>query len=147
MPRISRPKKKVPPKRGASSASRSSARAPQTPAEMIPPVSAAAPEAEEWLAPNLGSIAQAQLFAKQVDANMRLLRYRQLTGDLIEKDLVLTLAGDISRQQREALYNWIDIASPELAAITDPKQVRTYLREKFPLLFDDLEALWFPKTT
>jgi hypothetical protein len=114
--------------------------------EILPPAS----DVSDWIdgGRQFADLAEANLYAKRVDANIKLLAYKRATGELVERSLVKEMAAENSRKTRDALNALIDRMSPELAALTEPKLVRQYLNEHFSQFFTDLEAAWlYPKRT
>ncbi len=126
---------------------------PHSPVEAITPVEVLprrpmAPIGEDWIdgGHTFDDPKDAVLFQKRIEANIKLLQYKRLTNELIERSLVLEMAAENSRKQRDELNALIDRMSPELAALTDPKMIRNYLQERFHTFFQDLERAWlYPK--
>jgi hypothetical protein len=101
----------------------------------------------EWLEPPETFLVEdhALLFKLQVENNIRLARFLRMTGELIERQLVEQQAAAAATELAQAFEGFPDRLAQELAAITDPKQIRQRLREVIAEVLQQFRENWNPR--
>ena len=102
------------------------------------------PQETEWLVPMTAfdSYEKARTFKDQVENNIKLARYQRLIGMLVEKEKVDLLAAHFNRFLASALQAMVDRSAGELAALTDPRQVRAFLQARLAETFVHVKETW-----
>lgn len=101
-------------------------------------------EETEWLIPFeiFESKENARQFRDQVENNIKLARYQRLISTLVEKSAVERLSQDVMRHIADNLQQMVDRHSGEIAALTDPKQVRSFLQARISEAFIRASGTW-----
>ena len=86
----------------------------------------------------------ALLFKINVENNIRLARFLRMTGELVPRDQVLQIAASAAKELAQVFEGFPDRLAPQLAAITDPKQVRLILRRAIVECLDSFRQDWTP---
>ena len=90
------------------------------------------------------SMEEARHFREEIDSNIRLVRYAKLRGEVISAELVARTWAEEWTRTRDAFLALADRIAGELAAITDPKMVRSKLLQAYNETMLLLRDTWVP---